>query len=235
MIFFTYRFHLVCIKQNASTVSRKCRKTYNFQIGIYFRTIVHDFKCFTVQSGTFINMKPFCVHIGEKAGKRMNESRKRLGSLSRLILILYGCVVIYFVLFSDRLGRVDGYSTYRYNLVPFEEIRRFIIYRNYVSAGAFLLNLFGNLLVFFPIGFLVPIWRLEKTGCIRIIIYAFLFSLCIETLQLITKVGVFDVDDLMMNTAGGLIGWISYCIIRFIYHKWKAKNKKERRRLKDEK
>ena len=55
----------------------------------------------------------------------MNESRKRLGSLSRLILILYGCVVIYFVLFSDRLGRVDGYSTYRYNLVPFEEIRRF--------------------------------------------------------------------------------------------------------------
>ena len=141
----------------------------------------------------------------------MNENRKRLGSLSLLLLILYGCVVIYFVLFSDRLGRGDGYSTYR----------------NYVSAGAFLLNLFGNLLVFFPIGFLVPIWRLEKTGCIRIIIYAFLFSLCIETLQLITKVGVFDVDDLMMNTVGGLIGWIIYCIIRFIYHKWKAKNKKK--------
>jgi len=157
----------------------------------------------------------------------MNENRKRLGSLSLLLLILYGCVVIYFVLFSDRLGRGDGYSTYRYNLVPFEEIRRFIIYRNYVSAGAFLLNLFGNLLVFFPIGFLVPIWRLEKTGCIRIIIYAFLFSLCIETLQLITKVGVFDVDDLMMNTVGGLIGWLIYCIIRFIYHKWKAKNKKK--------
>lgn len=37
----------------------------------------------------------------------------------------------------------------------------------------------------------------------------FLFSLCIETLQLITKVGVFDVDDLMMNTVGGLIGWIN--------------------------
>ena len=163
----------------------------------------------------------------------MNESRKRLGSLSRLILILYGCVVIYFVLFSDRLGRVDGYSTYRYNLVPFEEIRRFIIYRNYVSIEAFLLNLFG-ILVFFPIGFLVPIWRLEKTGCIRIIIYTFLFSLCIETLQLVTKVGVFDVDDLMMNTFGGLLGWISYCIIRFIYHKWKADHKKKEEKGKAE-
>ena len=118
----------------------------------------------------------------------MNENRKRLGSLSLLLLILYGCVVIYFVLFSDRLGRGDGYSTYRYNLVPFEEIRRFIIYRNYVSAGAFLLNLFGNLLVFFPIGFLVPIWRMEKTGSIRNFIYAFLFILCPEIFFFIKKV-----------------------------------------------
>ena len=92
----------------------------------------------------------------------------------------------------------------------------------------------GNLLVFFPIGFLVPIWRLEKTGCIRIIIYTFLFSLCIETLQLVTKVGVFDVDDLMMNTFGGLLGWISYCIIRFIYHKWKADYKKKEEKGKAE-
>lgn len=105
------------------------------------------------KNGTRITRVFFKYALREKAGKGMNENRKRLGSLSLLLLILYGCVVIYFVLFSDRLGRGDGYSTYRYNLVPFEEIRRFIIYRNYVSAGAFLLNLFGNLLVFFPIGF----------------------------------------------------------------------------------
>ena len=165
-----------------------------------------------------------------------DHTKRRIRWLGVLLFILYILLLVYFLLFSEEYGRtVTEERLYRYNLVPFEEIRRFIIYRNYVSIEAFLLNLFGNLLVFFPIGFLVPIWRLEKTGCIRIIIYAFLFSLCIETLQLITKVGVFDVDDLMMNTAGGLIGWISYCIIRFIYHKWKAKNKKERRRLKDEK
>lgn len=154
------------------------------------------------------------------------KNRKKIGSLSLLLLILYGCLVIYFVLFSDRLGRVEGYSTYRYNLVPFEEIKRFIVYRSYVSLGSFLLNLVGNLLVFFPVGFLIPIWRLEKTGCIRIIIYSFLFSLCIETLQLITRVGVFDVDDLMMNTVGGLLGWICYCITRFVYHRMREKNKR---------
>ena len=61
-------------------------------------------------------------------------TRKKIGWLSFILLIIYGCVVLYFVLFSDRLGRVEGYSTYRYNLVPFQEIRRVIVYRDYVST-----------------------------------------------------------------------------------------------------
>ena len=147
-------------------------------------------------------------------------TRKKIGWLSFILLIIYGCVVLYFVLFSDRLGRVEGYSTYRYNLVPFQEIRRFIVYRDYVSTEAFFLNLIGNLLVFFPVGMLVPLWRAtKKTGCIRIILYTFLFTLSIETLQLVTRVGVFDVDDLMMNTFGGLAGWICFRIVRMIYRR----------------
>lgn len=149
------------------------------------------------------------------------KTRKVIGLLSFFLLILYGVIIIYFMWFSDRLGRVEGYSTYRYNLVPFDEIRRFIIYRNYVSTGAFVINLIGNFLVFSPVGFLIPIWRkwrTKTTGCLRIIIYSFLFSLCIETLQLITRVGVFDVDDLFMNTVGGLIGWIGYLLVFKIYH-----------------
>ncbi|HIW58621.1 MAG TPA: VanZ family protein [Candidatus Anaerobutyricum avicola] len=158
-------------------------------------------------------------------------TRKRIGSLSFFLLIIYACVVLYFVLFSDRLGRVEGYSTYRYNLIPFVEIRRFILYRDYVSRGAFLLNLVGNLLVFFPVGMLVPLWRTKKTGFIRILIYTFLFTLCIETLQLVTKVGVFDVDDLLMNTLGGLAGWLCYClalrVFRFVRARGRKKSKKK--------
>ena len=89
-------------------------------------------------------------------------TRKKIGAVSFFLLIIYGCVVLYFVLFSDRLGRVEGYSTYRYNLIPFAEIRRFILYRNYVSTEAFLLNLMGNLLVFFPVGMLIPLWRTKE-------------------------------------------------------------------------
>lgn len=153
-------------------------------------------------------------------------TRKKIGSLSFFLLIIYGCVVLYFVLFSDRLGRVEGYSTYRYNLIPFMEIRRFIVYRDYVSTGAFLLNLIGNLLVFFPVGMLIPLWRTKKTGCIRILVYTFLFTFCIESLQLVTKVGVFDVDDLMMNTLGGLLGWLCYCLAIKLF-RW-ARNYRQR-------
>ncbi|MDD7209715.1 MAG: VanZ family protein [Lachnospiraceae bacterium] len=159
----------------------------------------------------------------------MNKQRKKLGLFSLLLLIVYFCVVVYFFFFSDRLGRSQGYSTYRYNLVLFAEIRRFIIYRNRVSLEAFLLNLVGNLLVFFPVGFLIPILRLKKTGCIRIMIYSFLFSLCIETLQLVTRVGVFDVDDLLMNTAGGLIGWSCCQLSWFVYHKFMAYQEKRKK------
>lgn len=163
----------------------------------------------------------------------MKKSRKLAGFLSFLLLVLYIGVVIYFVLFSDRLGRTEGYSTYRYNLLPFEEIRRFILYRNYVSIEAFLLNLVGNLTVFFPLGFLVPIWRIKKTGCVRIILYSFLFSLCIETLQLVTRVGVFDVDDLLMNTVGGVIGWLCYRAVRFFYHRVQAHRARTRKGTKE--
>ena len=149
------------------------------------------------------------------------KTRKEIGLLSLFLLIIYVGIVVYFVLFSDRLGRVDGYSTYRYNLVPFEEIRRFIQYRDYVTTGAFILNLIGNLLVFFPVGFLVPIWKTNKKGC-----------LCIESLQLVTKVGVFDVDDLLLNTLGGVFGWICYKILLTVFHwmmekKVKKANQKE--------
>jgi len=146
------------------------------------------------------------------------STRKEIGRLSLLLLVVYAGIVIYFVLFSDRLGRTDGYSTYRYNLVLLDEIRRFIRYRESVSVGAFVLNMLGNLLVFFPAGFLIPLWREKKTGVIRILIYCFLFSLGIELLQLATRVGVFDVDDLLLNTLGGLLGYVSYRILWSIYH-----------------
>ena len=39
-------------------------------------------------------------------------------------------------------------------------------------------------------------------------------SLAFETTQLLTGLGVFDVDDIILNTSGGALGYIIYAIIK---------------------
>ena len=59
----------------------------------------------------------------------------------------------------------------------------------------------------------------KKRGLIKVVLGSFLFSLIIESCQYIFKVGVFDVDDLLLNTIGGLIGYIIYKIAVMIYRR----------------
>ena len=117
-------------------------------------------------------------------------------------------LLVYFLLLSDGFGRMDGYSQYRYNLIPFREIVRFIKYWEYIDFFSVVVNLLGNVVAFMPFGALIR-W-FQAVG------YTFLFSLCVELLQLVAKVGVFDVDDLILNTLGGLLGFIVYYLLLLI-------------------
>ena len=44
--------------------------------------------------------------------------------------------------------------------------------------------------------------------------FVFCISLLFESFQLVTGVGIFDVDDLLLNTTGGIIGYILYAIAK---------------------
>ncbi len=144
-------------------------------------------------------------------------TRKRLSGASTLVFIIYISLVIYFVFFSDHYGRVTGFTEFRYNLTPFAEIQRYLNYKESFTAENLLTNLAGNILVFAPMGILVPIMRRKKTGFFSILFLSLGFSLFIETVQLFTKVGVFDVDDLIMNTVGGAIGYLIFSIGKLWY------------------
>ena len=68
-------------------------------------------------------------------------------------------------------------------------------------------------------------------ACIRRNIFAttieaFMLSLSIEIIQLFTKVGCFDVDDLLLNTLGGLIGYIIFLISNVIRRNYVKKRRK---------
>ena len=100
---------------------------------------------------------------------------------------------------------------YRYNLVPFKEIKRFIIYYRQIGINAVILNLAGNVVAFMPFGFFLPLVSEHKIKFFKVFITAFSLSLSIELIQLISKVGSCDVDDLILNTLGGLLGY--WCLI----------------------
>ena len=147
-------------------------------------------------------------------------TRKRLSGAGMLVFIIYISMVLYFVFFSDHYGRVTGFTEFRYNLTPFAEINRYLTYRESFTWENLITNLAGNILVFVPFGMLIPIIRRKKTGFFYIFFMTFLFSLFIESVQLITRVGVFDVDDLIMNTVGGILGYSVAWIGRLYYKIW---------------
>ncbi|MCD8118462.1 MAG: VanZ family protein [Lachnospiraceae bacterium] len=132
-----------------------------------------------------------------------------------LLFLTYMAGLLYFVFMSDYFGRSGQLGDeYRYNLTMFQEIHRFWYYRETVGFTWAAINLFGNVLCFMPFGFLVPVLRKHRVNVFLMTFYTFCFSLTIETLQLVLKIGVFDVDDLLLNTVGGAAGYILYVIVR---------------------
>ena len=127
-----------------------------------------------------------------------------------IVFIVYLFAIFYFTIFAESMGRVPGdvISEPRYNLIPFAEIKRFIVYRRQLGMKAFMLNVVGNCIAFMPCGFLLPaVSRRCRSGVICVLI-GFFVSFFIECTQLIFRVGSFDVDDLLLNTLGVLLGFV---------------------------
>ena len=139
----------------------------------------------------------------------------------KIIFGLYIFFLLYFLIFSEIYGRSGVMEDYHYNLTPFQEIERFWRYREQLGLMSYV-NLFGNVLIFMPFGFIEPLaskkrsfWATLVDGC--------LLSLAVEIFQFITKVGRFDVDDLLLNTSGVAIGYICFLIWNTIRRKYGTK------------
>ena len=141
-----------------------------------------------------------------------SKNTKRKKSLYVVLFAAYLILLFYFLFFSEGLGRASTETEYRYNLTLFREIKRFIEYRHVLGYQAVFLNVVGNVIAFMPFGFLLPPLMNYKTIWFVTTIWAFLFSLFAETIQLFFRLGSFDVDDMLLNTVGGLLGYI-ICIL----------------------
>lgn len=158
------------------------------------------------------------------------KSRKRTRTIGKILFVLYVGFVVWFLIFSDWYGRSGVMQEYHYNLELFREIKRFWDYRDQLGIYAMITNLFGNVLIFAPFGFFLPMASRYRSF-FSTLYASFGLSLCVEVFQFVTRVGSFDVDDLLLNTIGGIIGHILYVVCETVgRHNDNKKKKKQRGR-----
>lgn len=118
----------------------------------------------------------------------------------KLGFVIYIISLFYVVTFQD-----VSWSTS--NFIPFKEMLRYRLF-----SDLFFKNVMGNLIMFMPYGFFVSYFlKLEHK---KTIVYLSLLTSCtIEFTQLIIG-RVFDVDDILLNVIGGVLG---YFLFRMVY------------------
>lgn len=152
------------------------------------------------------------------------KKRTQYRILGKILFVLYIIFVFYFLLISEIYGRTGEMENYHYNLVLFKEIKRFWNYRKQLGMFATAANLFGNILIFLPFGFFMPMAS-EYRNFLGTTVYSLSLSLVIELTQLFMKVGSFDVDDLLLNTIGGMLGYIAFTVCNRIRRNYGKKRK----------
>ena len=92
-----------------------------------------------------------------------------------------------------------------------------------------------NIILFIPMGYLLPYlfaW-FRKGVKPKVTLASFLISLSVENVQLVTKLGYYDLDDLVTNTFGGFLGGLLFMTFAFwVTHPDWRKDRKEYKRWK---
>ena len=133
-------------------------------------------------------------------------------TIGTILFLLYVAALVYILFFSERYGRTDTNQAMRYNLMPLREIRRFWNNRGSLGRRMVFLNLFGNILIFSPFAAILPVLFRGMRRPFRTIGLGILVSLWIEMLQLVTRVGSFDVDDILLNAVGCAVGYVIFAV-----------------------
>ncbi|MDR0905895.1 MAG: VanZ family protein [Oscillospiraceae bacterium] len=126
-----------------------------------------------------------------------------------LVLFLYLFALLHVTVNYVRLFGFDFQLAERYNLVPFAGLATVTAAGNTAYAVR---NILGNIVLFVPLGVLLPLlWR--RFTPVKTVIVGAALSLAIEVTQFFTGRGT-DIDDLILNTLGTLCGCCVYLILR---------------------
>ena len=146
--------------------------------------------------------------------------QKRIdGKREAVLLLMYINLAVVFRFTFFPLSKVNGHIQplifdiatvypFRVNLVPLVNLF------DYDNKRDLLLNVIGNVAMFIPSGIVLPIIYKRLDSFIKVILAGGGISLCIEMMQLPFSVRASDIDDLILNTAGVMLGYGIYALVR---------------------
>lgn len=147
------------------------------------------------------------------------SAEEKKDKLMKAAFAVYAAIMLW-LLFGQRIGgaRVTDYwatVSANVNFVPLETVGRFVKSMLHPKSGEALFeavkNLGGNVILFVPFGFLIPAVFKKCEKPLHSVLFGAACMVAVEFLQLFTLLGKCDIDDVILNVIGILLG-------RFIFY-----------------
>ena len=135
----------------------------------------------------------------------LSHKQKKVSFFKEIVI---WCFIIYAVSLFHIVTSQDVYSIGGVNVTFFKEITRYSF-----GTNLFYRNIIGNIFLFLPLGFFIGSLSKIKKYLVPMLIG--LISLIIESIQLLIGRS-FDVDDVLLNLIGGILGYVIYMIINYL-------------------
>lgn len=143
---------------------------------------------------------------------------------------LYSAVVLWQLLIVrllDRLINQDPYNRYFFiyhsddffsaktwslnsNIIPFKNTYHYIIESQHFNLDIVLQNTLGNIVIFIPLGIFLALLFRRFQSAAKVAMLGFTITAVVELSQFFLQVGQFDVDDILLNTMGAIVGYYAF-------------------------
>ena len=163
------------------------------------------------------------MYIGGKLLCKAAENHKRQIVKANLFiwLAVYAMLFIYLTLVGKSFGRggfripewnmelLRNYIARSFNIIPFATVSEYVVkfIRGEMPLPRFMYNTLGNLGVLMPLSVLLPLLFDKQKKFKNFAVTILVIVLCVELLQFATRSGVFDIDDIILNSLGAYLAF----------------------------
>ncbi|WP_058306136.1 VanZ family protein [Gracilibacillus massiliensis] len=105
------------------------------------------------------------------------------------------------------------------NLIPFSNTYHYLTGSDYFPLVVIFNNIIGNILVILPLGLLLPLLFETYRKFSKLVVTVTVLTVLVEVTQITLRIGQFDVDDIILNVVGGVIGYLFSRVVLFVNSK----------------